>query len=462
MTGSNKQLGDVLDNISMLYELTLNVGSSLDLEENCRIFFDAMMSRCNFGFVALYLTNKEAEPNDDKKERNLIGSGTGSGTSNGTGSYTGSYTGRYTGSYTSPQSLEPMPILSASHPGIQQLQAEGAISHLIEESIFPELVEIAPLAPGRGILVAFALDDLGILFWINQTRDTAMANWELNPFRSLIRKFQSSIAACLDHEHLAKETARRIKLQQRVAQMQKMESLGVLAGGVAHDLNNILTPLALLPHSIRWDLKLSEDSPVNNDLNAIETAALQAAEMISDLLAMARSGGGRTEPVRLEDTVTAFQKSAAFRHASEKYPAIKTETHLKETGKIQAGNSAIGRLLLNLVTNAFEAMDGKGQVRICTREVTLDEEQNGYEIIPPGQYCLLEVGDNGPGIPEQSMSHVFEPFFSSKEIGSSGSGLGLAVVYGLVKDFAGYVDISTGSSGTCFHLYFPKQKQDNT
>lgn len=434
MSDSDKQLGSVLDRISMLYELSLNAGSSLDLQENCRTFFEAMMSRCNFGFIALYLRTSESE-SIPMAEKELHGV------------------------YASPQSLSPLPHLSVSHPGLQEIVSEGAISQTLNDSDFADIIAVAPLTSSlHGCLTAFALDDLGVLFCIDQTRETAMAAWDINPFRLLLKNFRHSIAACLAHEHLAKETATRIELQQRVAQMEKMESLGVLAGGVAHDLNNILTPLALLPTAIRWDLKLPAESPVHEDLDAIETAALQAAEMISDLLAMARSGGGRTEPVQLEQTVDAFLKTAAFRRACEQSPAIKTEVQLAKTGTVEAGESAIGRMLLNLVTNAFEAMNGSGQVQIRTRELTLGEAHNGYEVIPPGDYCLLEVSDTGSGIPEAVIARVFEPFYSSKKMGSSGSGLGLAVVYGLVKDFAGHVDISTSPAGTCFHLYFPRKE----
>ncbi len=263
------------------------------------------------------------------------------------------------------------------------------------------------------------------------------------------------IVVIQDRSEQRAAAVREKALSARLARSQRLESLGILAGGVAHDLNNILGPLVGYP-----DLMLEElppGSPVYEDLVTIRNSGLRAAAVIRDLLTLARRGSHRTEPVDLNEIVREFSGSPVWRElvanrddleigvdlADQVLPVMTSQHHLAQT-------------FLNLMLNACEAIEGPGSVSIRTERRYLDHPVTGYDNVAEGEYVVLRVQDTGRGIEKADLEHIFEPFYTKKKMGRSGTGLGLSVVYACVKDADGYVDVRTDpGSGSEFILYFP-------
>ena len=247
----------------------------------------------------------------------------------------------------------------------------------------------------------------------------------------------------------------RQKLQKELERAQRMESLGLLAGGVAHDLNNMLGPLVGYPELMLQ--KLPEDSPLRKQVERIGKSAKRAASVIQDLLMLARRGRLEMSPVDLNDVVKTYLDSPSFITLSEEHPDITVKTQLDETTSVMNGSCPhLSKVVMNLIINAFDAMPNGGELTIETSQQYIKKLLGGYDKIEQGDYILLRVRDTGIGIDRKDLDKIFEPYFSRKKMGASGSGLGLSVVYGIVKDHKGYYDIfSVVGQGTEFVLYFP-------
>ncbi|MBU0983782.1 MAG: PAS domain S-box protein, partial [candidate division Zixibacteria bacterium] len=260
-------------------------------------------------------------------------------------------------------------------------------------------------------------------------------------------------------ERIEAET-RQQELKDKLERAERMESLGVLAGGVAHDLNNMLGPLVGYPDLILR--KLDKDSPVVKQVQRMGRAAQDAADVIQDLLTLARRGRYEMVPTDLNAVVEGFLDSPGFAAATERNPGISVGTNLDATiGKLMGSSPHLAKVVMNLVVNALDATPPTGRVDVITGQEHLDRLLGGYDRIVPGDYLLLRVRDTGEGIAADDLDKVFEPYYSKKKMGSSGSGLGLSVVYGIVKDHKGYYDIfSEPGKGTEFVLYFPMVAAD--
>lgn len=245
-------------------------------------------------------------------------------------------------------------------------------------------------------------------------------------------------------------------LQRQLDKAQRMESLGLLAGGVAHDLNNLLGPLVAYPEMILEDLP--EGNPAREDIMRIGQAAEQASSVIQDLLAMARRGRYDMKPTDLNAVVSAYLDSIACRDLQSRRPDVKLQTSPASSPLFLLGSSPhLMKVVMNLVGNAIEASPDGGRVTIVTEERHLDRLVSGYSQIPASDYVVLRVIDTGTGIAPEDVAKIFEPYFSKKKMGRSGSGLGLAVVHGIVQDHGGYYDVlSTPGKGSEFVFYFPK------
>ena len=253
-----------------------------------------------------------------------------------------------------------------------------------------------------------------------------------------------------------KAAERREKvLQQTLARRARLESVGLLAGGVAHDLNNILGPMVAYPPMILE--QLPEDSPIVEDVEAIEESARRAAAVIQDLLTLARRGAYATEAVAINRVVRSLLRGVALQKLKTTRPDVAIHCDLGASlPTIESSSGRLNQVLLNLVINAVEAIPDGGSVTIITRFESLTRERQGYEVITPGEYVVLEVRDTGTGISPQDLQHIFEPFYTKKKMGRSGSGLGLAVVYGVVRDAGGgLVTTSAPGQGSTFELYLP-------
>ncbi len=255
-----------------------------------------------------------------------------------------------------------------------------------------------------------------------------------------------------DERRLAAENE---KMEERLNRASKMEAIGLLAGGVAHDLNNMLSPLVGYPEMILR--KLPPDSPVRKWVEKIEKAAEQAADVISDLLTMARRGRYQMKPTSVNDVLRDYVDSPGFARALNRNPGVAFTANLDNSlGAITGSGAHLAKVFMNVITNALEATSPGGSVSLSTFQCCLTSLHSGFESIVAGEYIAVRVVDTGMGISPEDLSKIFEPYFSKKKMGASGSGLGLAVVYGVMKDHGGYYDvISEVGKGTEFYLYFP-------
>ena len=240
---------------------------------------------------------------------------------------------------------------------------------------------------------------------------------------------------------------------------QKMEAMGVLAGGIAHDLNNILGGLVGYPELVL--LQLPENSPLRKPLLTIQKSGEKAAAVVHDLLTLARKSVVASEVVNLNDIISEYLKSPEYENHQSYYPEVRLETLLKDDALNILGSSAhLSKTVINLISNAAEAMPEGGDLTVSTENRYIDRAIRGYDDVKEGDYSVLTVKDTGPGISPDDMEKVFEPFYAKKQMGRSGTGLGMAVVWGTVKDHNGYIDVqSSEGNGTTFTLYFPATRK---
>lgn len=250
------------------------------------------------------------------------------------------------------------------------------------------------------------------------------------------------------------------ELEVRLQRAQKMEAIGTLAGGVAHDLNNILAGIVSYPELLLMDLQ--PESPLVKPLLTIKKSGERAAGIVQDLLTLARRGVSTTQVVLLNQVVQEYVRSPEFRGLLAEHPGFELKASLAEDLFNIAGSPVhLSKTIMNLVTNAAEAMPGGGTVWITTGNRYVDRPVQGYDDVEEGDYVALSVSDNGVGISPQDLERIFEPFYTKKVMGRSGTGLGMAVVWGTVKDHHGYIDVqSTEGRGTTFTLYFPVTRRD--
>ncbi|MBN2576291.1 MAG: substrate-binding domain-containing protein [Deltaproteobacteria bacterium] len=266
------------------------------------------------------------------------------------------------------------------------------------------------------------------------------------------------------HEELVQKTMLHERsVQERIAATRRMEALSVLAGGVAHDLNNALGPLVALPDLVLRGLgRVQADESVVgkliSDVEIIKTAALRAAQTIRDLLTLGRQGRTEKEDVDLNRLVKSCVAEHSLRLVEDKSRTVNTVIdYCSESIAVRGSESQLARAVSNLLRNAVDAVDKRGEIVIRTRREHVPTTTPRYEAIPAGNYAVLTVADDGCGIEPRDLGRVFEPFFSRKRPGEScGSGLGLAIVHGVVKEHEGFIDVaSVPGEGTAFSLYFP-------
>jgi len=251
----------------------------------------------------------------------------------------------------------------------------------------------------------------------------------------------------------------REQLQDKLHRAHKVEAIGTLAGGVAHDLNNILGGLVSYPELLL--LQLPEDSPLRKSILTIQKSGEKAAAVVQDLLTLARRGVVTTEVVNLNNVIADYLKSPEHEKLQSYHPGVHLETHLKkDVLNILGSSTHLSKTVMNLVSNAAEAMPEGGKISVSMENRYIDRAIRGYEDVKEGDYVVITIADTGTGISPDDIEKIFEPFYTKKKMGRSGTGLGMAVVWGTVKDHNGYIDVqSTEGKGTTFTLYFPVTRE---
>ena len=244
----------------------------------------------------------------------------------------------------------------------------------------------------------------------------------------------------------------RKKLEQQLLQAQKMESIGLLAGGVAHDFNNLLTIISFCGETILENIP-ADDELLQESIGQALKAVARAAILTGNLLAFSRKQLTNPQPVAIEEIIDDTSKLIK-RVISEDIEISIISTCKKM--QVMADASQIEQVLINLAINARDAMPGGGRLAIATREMVVEEGSEAlYDLPAPGRYVLISVADTGNGIDKEALGRIFEPFYSTKEVGK-GTGLGLSIVHGIIKQHGGSVLVnSEPGKGTTFNIYLP-------
>ena len=247
----------------------------------------------------------------------------------------------------------------------------------------------------------------------------------------------------------------RRKMAEKLERSKKMEAIGTLAGGVAHDLNNILSGIVSYPELLLMDLP--DRSPLKAPILTIQKSGERAAAIVQDLLTLARRGVAAMEAVDLNQIVTDYLSSPEFEKLCSFHPRVTIHHSLADALQTITGSSVhLSKTIMNLVSNAAEAMPDGGTIFISTENRHVDPSIDGYSDIAEGQYTVIKIVDTGVGISPADIEQIFEPFYTKKVMGRSGTGLGMAVVWGTIKDHKGHIDVkSIEGQGTTFTLFFP-------
>ncbi len=259
------------------------------------------------------------------------------------------------------------------------------------------------------------------------------------------------IASIRDITERMRHEEERKALQSQLFQSQKIEAVGQLAGGVAHDFNNILT--VIFGYTDLLMKKIEPDSPLRFPTEQIQSSAVRAAELTRGLLAFSRKQIMEPKKLEIQDVVREMDKMLGRLVRED----IVLRTELAEARLVvNADAGQIGQVLINLVTNAVYAMPEGGVLSINVHRGVIDSgfiERHGFG--EPGEYACISVSDTGTGMDEETRRRIFEPFFTTKEPGK-GTGLGLSIVYGIVKQHDGFITVgSEPGAGTTFHVYLP-------
>jgi PAS domain S-box-containing protein len=264
---------------------------------------------------------------------------------------------------------------------------------------------------------------------------------------STVRNETGSIIA---YRGIWRDVTEQRKIEAQFLRAQRIESIGMLASGIAHDLNNILSPILMAAQLLKLRAQTDKD---HKTLDTLERSARRGADLVKQILTFARGVEGKRGPLQLKHLIRDVEK--IMTETLPKSVRIVTDVP-KDLWSVHGDNTQLHQMLMNLCVNARDAMGSGGSLKVSARNVTLMEVQNrNGEKSSPGPYVMIEVADTGEGIPSELLNRIFDAFFTTKELGK-GTGLGLSTVHTVVRNHSGFVDVdSTIGQGTTFTIYLP-------
>ncbi len=291
----------------------------------------------------------------------------------------------------------------------------------------------------------------GVCTW--QGRNPLNGKWYVNHDRAI-----RWIDGRLVRIQIASDMTEFKKMEEKLSQSQKLESLGMLAGWVAHDLNNMLSGIVSYPELLLLDLP--DDSRLRKPLETIRKSGIKATEIVQDLLAMARRGAAISEIVDLGQILRDYLSSPEYGKMMSYHPHVDLQTEIEDDLlNIEGSPVHLFKAMMNMISNAAEAMPNGGTITITLKNEYVSRAVPGFNQIDEGEYTMLSIKDTGLGMSAEDIEHVFEPFYTKKVMGRSGTGLGMSVVWGVVKDHNGQIDIdSTIGTGTQIKIRFPSTR----
>jgi len=268
------------------------------------------------------------------------------------------------------------------------------------------------------------------------------------------QKVNQMVEYCIDVTEQKNAEKKRQELEESLAKAHRMDALGLMAGGVAHDLNNILMGITGFPDLILHDLP--SDSDLRQPLEIIRDSGNRAAAVVADLLTVARGVAAPRKTVDLKHLVKQYMKSAECLFIKEKYPVVNINIHFcHEAANITCSPVHMQKVLMNLLLNAAESIKGSGTISISIETCQLSKSDADEKKLCKGDYIILSIADSGIGISEENQKHIFEPFYTKKIRTGSGTGLGLTVVWNTIQEHDGQVSVESDENGTRFDVFLP-------
>ena len=255
-----------------------------------------------------------------------------------------------------------------------------------------------------------------------------------------------------------RDISERVRLEDKLRQAQKMEAIGTLAGGIAHDFNNILSAILGYTQLAQMDINSNNSERLAGDIDGVYRGAIRASDLVKQILTFSR----KTEEERQPLQISLIVKEALKLLRSSIPTTIEIKQNIKARGTVMADPTQIHQVMMNLCTNAYHAMrETGGTLTVSLKEVEIIEDDCFLELeLTPGKYLQLEVGDTGCGIEKKTIEKIFDPYFTTKKKGE-GTGLGLAVVHGIIKSYGGHIKVySELGKGTTFHIYLPEVQEE--
>ena len=246
----------------------------------------------------------------------------------------------------------------------------------------------------------------------------------------------------------------KLALQDKLARANRLEALGLMAGSVAHDLNNILTAVVSYPEILLKQMR--EQDPYYQEIKKIQEAGKRAAAVVADLVSVAR--GKKTKPPALDlnEHIVTHLESIEHEERLSDYPGVIIDTSLQtDLQSCFCSSQRVHKILLNLIGNGLEAIGHDGIIRISTETTRFANPVMRDQSMRAGNYVKMSIADNGEGISPEDLEHIFDPFYSTKTSGRSGTGLGLAIVWNSVMESDGWVEATSDKLGTRFDVYLP-------
>ncbi len=292
----------------------------------------------------------------------------------------------------------------------------------------------------------FILKPGGKLNRIIDTRISAIFNQE--------KQFSGYILLGHDVTEKMKIEAEHKLLKEQVIKSQKMESLGLMVGGVAHDLNNILLGVIAYPEILLKEIPPQSElyEPIKN----IRDSGKRAAAIVADLLTLARGIAAPKEPRNLNALIIDYVNSAEGKTLLNRFQNVQCKLDLdNDLLNTVCSDVHIRKVMMNLIINGLEAIVDQGTVTIKTQNLYVDTPVVQNQLLEKGEYVAVSVSDTGHGIDDEDIERIFEPFYTNKVLGKSGTGLGLAVVWGTIAEHNGIINVDSDTSGTTFTFYLP-------
>lgn len=292
----------------------------------------------------------------------------------------------------------------------------------------------------------------GLIFDITEKKKKEKAEQERHAAEAAARTKTEMVTYLEEKNSQLEQALQELKTtQMQLIQSEKMAVLGMTAGGVAHDLNNILTGLTSYPEFLLGELE--ENSPLREPIQAILASGKRAAAVVSDMLTLSKGAASNRENVSLNALVSEYLDSLEFRKLTGDNGNLKIISELSDKPLfVYCSPIHIQKVIMNLITNSIEALEENGELRITTSAQPGDRKSDNGKA---ASYGVLTITDNGGGIRPQDVEHIFEPFYTRKVMGKSGTGLGLTIVKNVIREHHGHIDLKSDEQGTTFTVSIP-------